>query len=135
MKFRKKKKKIAVGSNPGDKWMAQMIKGQTINFKKLAAMIEKSSTVSKGDALNALDALVASTTWMLQEGHSVKFDGLGTFYPKAKVKAVNTPEEVTADTVLRVGVGFTPETDFKEDMKGVSISVEPLEDEGTPTPP
>ncbi|MDD3668665.1 MAG: hypothetical protein PHY75_07920, partial [Bacteroidales bacterium] len=70
MKFRKKKKKIAVGSNPGDKWMAQMIKGETINFKKLAAMIEKSSTVSKGDALNALDALVSSTTWMLQEGHS-----------------------------------------------------------------
>ncbi|MDD4703710.1 MAG: hypothetical protein PHE28_05205, partial [Bacteroidales bacterium] len=60
----------------GDKWMAQMIKGETINFKKLAAMIEKSSTVSKGDALNALDALVSSTTWMLQEGHSVKFDGL-----------------------------------------------------------
>ena len=42
MKFRKKKKKIAVGSNPGDKWMAQMIKGQTINFNKLAAMIYKS---------------------------------------------------------------------------------------------
>ena len=129
MKFRKKKKRIAVGLTPGDKWLAQMIKGETINFKKLAAMIEKISTVSKGDTLNALDALVSSTTWMLQEGHSVKFDGLGTFYPKAKVKAVDTSDEVTADTVLRVGVGFTPETDFKADMKSVPISIEPLETE------
>ncbi|NCC19353.1 MAG: hypothetical protein EOM29_10490, partial [Bacteroidia bacterium] len=38
---------------------------------------------SKGGTLNVLDSLVTQTLFMLEAGHSVKFDGLGTFYPKA----------------------------------------------------
>jgi predicted histone-like DNA-binding protein len=131
MKFKKKKKRITVGTTPGIKFMAQIVKGETITFKTMAAMIEKSSTVSKGDILNVLDSVTAQTIFMLQAGHSVKYDGLGTFNIRTKVKAVDTIEEVTAETVERVGIGFSPEIDFKNQIKTVPIHIEDTEDSTT----
>ena len=128
MKFRKKKKRIAVGATPGIKFMAQIVKGETIDFKKMAEMMDKASTVNKGDILAVLDLMAATATWMLEEGHPVKFDGFGTFTPKAKVKAVDTIEEVTAQTVESVGVRYTPDVDVKAKMKSVSIHIEDTEE-------
>lgn len=133
MLFKKRKKKITVGFSPGDKYLAQIEKGETIDFKKMAVMIEKSTTVSKGDALNVLDAMSSTAVWMLQEGHPVKFDGLGQFTPKAKVKAVDTPEEVTEETIENIGIRYTPTVELKSLMKSVSIRILPL-DEETPEP-
>ena len=124
MKFRKQKKRIVVGATPGIKFLAQIVKGETITFKTMAAMIEKSSTVSKGDILNVLDSVASQTIFMLQAGHSVKYDGLGTFNIRTKVKAMDTIEEVTAETVERVGIGFNPEVDFKNQIKSVPIHIE-----------
>lgn len=127
MKFRKKKKRIAVGATPGVKFMAQIVKGETINFKKMADMMDKASTVNKGDILAVLDLMSATAVWMLQEGHPVKFDGFGTFVPKAKVKAMETAEEVTAQTIESIGVRYTPDVDVKAKMKSVSIHIEETE--------
>ena len=97
----------------------------------MAEMMVTSSTVSKGDTLNVLDSLITQTLYMLRAGHSVKYDGFGTFYVRTKVKAVDTADEVTAETIQYIGVGFLPEMDVRNDMKNVSISIEPL-DEVTP---
>lgn len=128
MKYKKWKKKITTGFSPGEKYVAKIVKGETIPFKRMATMMVTSSTVSKGDTLNVLDSLVTQTLFMLEAGHSVKFDGLGTFYPKAKVKAVDTPDEVTAETIISVGIGFLAEMDAREQMKNASISIEPLDE-------
>ena len=124
MKFRKVKRRIPVGATPGVKFLAQIVKGETINFKTMAEMMVTSSTVSKGDTLNVLDSLVTQTLFMLEAGHSVKYDGFGTFYPRPKVKAMPTAEEVTADTVENVGIGFLPEIDARKKMKSVPIHIE-----------
>jgi hypothetical protein len=50
----------------------------------------------------------------LQFGHSIKLRGFGTFYVKTKVKVVNTLEEVTADTVERIGIGFLQDDEAKD---------------------
>lgn len=133
MKFKKLKKKITTGATPGMKFVAKIVKGETIPFKRMAEMMVTSSTVSKGDTLNVLDSLITQTLFMLEAGHSVKFDGLGTFYVKPKVKAMTTPEEVTAETIERIGIGFLPEMDVRDRMSKVSISIDPLEEE-TPVP-
>lgn len=124
MKFRKQKKRIVVGATSGVKFLAQIVKGETITFKTMAAMIEKSSTVSKGDILNVLDAMASETIFMLQAGHSVRYDGLGIFNIKTKVKAMSTAEEVTAETIQSIGIGFIPDVDFKNQIKSVPIHIE-----------
>lgn len=131
MKFKKGKRRITTGSSPGEKFVAKIVKGETIPFKSMAEMMVTSSTVSKGDTLNVLDSLITQTLYMLKAGHSVKYDGFGTFYVRTKVKAVDTADEVTAETIQYIGVGFLPEMDVRNDMKNVSISIEPL-DEVTP---
>ena len=131
MRFKKLKKRITTGATPGVKFVAKLVKGETIPFKRMSEMMVTSSTVSKGDTLNVLDSLVTNTLYMLQAGHSVRFDGLGTFYPKAKVKAMETAEEVTAETIESIGIGFLAESDAREKMKSSSISILSL-DENSP---
>jgi predicted histone-like DNA-binding protein len=128
MIFKKWKKKITTGYTPGEKYVAKIVKGETIPFKRMAEMMVTSSTVSKGDTLNVLDSLVTQTLFMLESGHSVKFDGLGTFYPKAKVRAMATADEVTAETIGTIGIGFLAEIDAREKMNKTSISIMPLDE-------
>lgn len=129
MRFKKKKRKITTGSSPGEKFVAQLDRGVKVNTEQLAEMMVTSSTVSKGDMLNSIDSLITQMFYVLQLGHSVKLRGFGTFYVKTKVKAVNTLEEVTADTVERITIGFIPEVEIRDRMKKISITIEASEEE------
>lgn len=133
MKFKKKKRKITTGASPGDKFVAQLDKGVKVSTEQLAEMMVTSSTVSKGDMLNVIDSIITQMFYVLQLGHSIKLRGFGTFYVKTKVKAVNTLEEVTADTIERITIGFLPDVEVKDRMKKISITIE--SEEGTPTIP
>ena len=104
MRFKKKKRKVTTGFSPGDKYVAQLDRGEKVTTEQLAEMLVTSSTVSKGDMLNTLDSVITQMIYVMQLGHSIKLRGFGTFYVKTKVKVVNTLEEVTADTVERLGI-------------------------------
>ncbi|MBP1644457.1 MAG: bacterial DNA-binding protein [Bacteroidetes bacterium] len=133
MLFKKKKRKITTGASPGDKFVAQLDRGVKVNTEQLAEMMVTSSTVTKGDMLNSIDSLITQMYYVLQLGHSVKLRGFGTFYVKTKVKAVNTADEVTADTIERITIGFIPDVEVRDRMKKVSITVE-SEEGASPTP-
>jgi predicted histone-like DNA-binding protein len=129
MRFKKSKRKITTGSSPGDKFVPQLDRGVKVNTEQLAEMMVTSSTVSKGDMLNTIDSLITQMFYVLQLGHSVKLRGFGTFYVKTKVKAVDTLEEVTADTVERITIGFLPDVEIRDRMKKISITIEASEEE------
>lgn len=121
MEFKKVKRNVTVGHTPGVKYMAQIVRGETIDFNAMADMIEKSSTVSKADVLAVLEQMQTTALWMMQAGHSVRFGDLGIFTPTAKVKAVNTEEEVTAETIQRIYTRFTPSVEMKKKMKSSKV--------------
>lgn len=133
MRFKRKKRKITTGLTPGDKFVAQPEKVQDVTTEMLAEMMVTSSTVSKGDMLNVLDSAITQMFYLLQLGHTVKLRGFGTFFVRTKVKAVNTLEEVTADTVENIGIGFRPEVGIRDRMKKVSINI--ISEEETPENP
>lgn len=120
--------------SPGDKYVAQLDRGDKVTTEQLAEMLVTSSTVSKGDMLNTLDSVITQMIYVMQLGHSIKLRGFGTFYVKTKVKAVDTLEEVTADTVERIGIGFLPDVEAKDRMKKAPINIIPSEEE-TPENP
>lgn len=134
MRFKKKKRKVTTGFSPGDKYVAQLDRGEKVTTEQLAEMLVTSSTVSKGDMLNTLDSVITQMIYLMQLGHSIKLRGFGTFYVKTKVKAVDTLEEVTADTVERIGIGFLPDVEAKDRMKKAPINIIPSEEE-TPENP
>ncbi len=127
MRFIVKKRNIHVGSSPGEKFVLVPDKGETIKFDKLADVIGQMSTVHRSDAKATLDVLGAAMVFYLSEGHSVKVNGLGTFYPKIRTKSEDELEELGATNIQSISIGFTPSVELRNKMKSVPINIKPYE--------
>ena len=100
-----------------EKWIPVSKTVSCYDAKRLAKDIEKESTVSETDVIAVLNAIPKVMTRYLAEGHSVKLDGIGSFYLNFECKktGVDTPEEVSMDQVTNIKVQFRPA------MKGGSM--------------
>ena len=92
------------------KWIPVSKTVSTYDAKRLAKDIEKESTVSYTDVMAVLSAIPNVMTRYLAEGHSVKLDGIGSFFLtfECKKTGVDTPEEVSMDQVTNIKVQFRP---------------------------
>ena len=93
-----------------EKWIPVSKTVSCYDAKRLAKDIEKESTVSQTDVLAVLHAIPTVMTRYLAEGHSVKLDGIGSFFLtfECKKTGVDTPEEVSMDQVTNIKVQFRP---------------------------
>ena len=92
------------------KWAPVCKSVSNYDAKRLAKDIEKESTVSQADVMAVLNAIPNVMTRYLAEGHSVKLDGIGSFFLtfECKKTGVDTPEEVSMDQVTNIKVQFRP---------------------------
>ena len=92
------------------KWIPRPKTVSTYDAKRLAKDIEKESTVSQTDVMAVLTAIPTVMTRYLAEGHSVKLDGIGSFFLNFECKktGVDTAEEVSMDQVTNIKVQFRP---------------------------
>ena len=92
------------------KWIPVSKSVSNYDAKRLAKDIEKESTVSQTDVMAVLNAIPNVMTRYLAEGHSVKLDGIGSFFLtfECKKTGVDTPEEVSMDQVTNIKVQFRP---------------------------
>ena len=100
-----------------EKWIPVSKTVSCYDAHRLAKDIEKESTVSQTDVMAVLNAIPTVMTRYLAEGHSVKLDGIGSFFLtfECKKTGVDTPEEVSMDQVTNIKVQFRPA------MKGGSM--------------
>ncbi|HBN04981.1 MAG TPA: hypothetical protein DD434_04225, partial [Bacteroidales bacterium] len=91
------------------------------------------STLSAGDILNALRQLETVVTWQLLQGNPVELGDLGKFYFKISAKAVNTLEEVTAETITRKYVRFRPSKRFYKKLRETKTTFLDLDIKGLPS--
>ena len=93
-----------------EKWVPVVKSVSNYDAKRLAKDIEKESTVSQTDVMAVLNAIPNVMTRYLAEGHSVKLDGIGSFFLtfECKKTGVDTPEEVSMDQVTNIKVQFRP---------------------------
>ena len=92
------------------KWIPRPKTVSCYDAKRLAKDIEKESTVSETDVIAVLNAIPKVMTRYLAEGHSVKLDGIGSFFLNFECKktGVDTAEEVSMDQVTNIKVQFRP---------------------------
>ena len=78
--------------------------------QRLAKDIEKECTVSYTDVISVLTAIPGVMRRYLAEGHSVKLDGIGSFFLtfECKKTGVDRAEEVSMDQVTNIKVQFRP---------------------------
>lgn len=93
-------------------WYPQSVTmGEPITTEKIIERLSAISTVSKSDVRAVLGDLATVLADYMALGHTVKLDGLGTFYytAVASKQGVATKEEVSADQITGVRVRFIPE--------------------------
>ncbi len=93
------------------KWTVSSVSVSQYNSKRLAKDIEKESTVSYTDILAVLTSLPTVMQRYLAEGHTVKLEGIGTFYLTVQCTktGVDEKEQCSPDQITNVKVQFRPE--------------------------
>ena len=92
-------------------WTVSSVSVSQYNSKRLAKDIEKESTVSYTDIMAVLTSLPSVMQRYLAEGHTVKLDGIGTFFLAVQCTktGVANKEDISAEQITNVKVQFRPE--------------------------
>ena len=71
IKFFKYKRNVFLNKELQEKYMPKMQIETIADFEMIAQMIEKKSSMSRGDILGVLAELETTILWMLENGHPV----------------------------------------------------------------
>ena len=120
MAFFKKVKKKLTGL-----WYPEAITvGKPVTTDQVADRLALISTVSRGDTYAVLKDLGVVMAAFMAEGHTVKLEGVGTFYYTINAdKGIVKPEEVTAKQIKGVRVRFIPESSRTKNNKVATRSL------------
>lgn len=135
IKFFKFKRIVNVNGESKVKYVARIQLQPVVGFDQIAELVERKSTMSRGDILGVLAEIETAVLWMVENGHPVKLNLLGSYFPSIEAEAVDSPEEVTASTIESIAISFLPDIEARNDMKTVSISIDDIEEIVPPVTP
>lgn len=135
IKYVKVERKISTGSNPGQKFLARIFRGNDVTIDQLCQEISEGTTLSYPDVLACLKALEINVSRHVQNGSAVKFNILGAFIPKIRATAMDTPKEVDASTIRYATCRFYPSVTFRRNLSKTSFQEVDLEIAGLQLPP
>jgi predicted histone-like DNA-binding protein len=121
VKYHKLKRIIVVNSINEERFVPKMQLEAPVGFEQIAEMIEKKSTMSRGDIMGVLAELEVTTCYMLENGHPVTLGLMGTFYPAIEAESALKPEDVTSRLIKRFRILFKPSTYLKRRLKNVNF--------------
>ena len=117
------KRDINVGNNPGEKYLAQMVREQPVDLDLIAEQIAGASTMSKADVMGVLQQLQVEMSYHFLRGASVKLGLLGTFTPYLRAKSQLNADEVKASTIKGLHITFRPSSWLNTKIKGASFNL------------
>ena len=123
IKYFKQKRIIPVNGSLEERYVARIRIETVVDNEKIAELIEKNSSLSRGDIMSTLMELQTVLAWMLEEGHPVRLKGFGTFYPAAESKSVKNPNEITEKSFTRFRCLFKPDGYLKTRFRHVKYSL------------
>lgn len=94
------------------KWYPQGVTiGKPVTTKEVANRLADLSALSPGDCYSMLGNLGKVLGEYMNDGRTVKLEGVGTFYytPNTQGQGVDTKEEVSAKQIIGTRVRFIPE--------------------------
>lgn len=106
--FRRKQYKV------NKKWYPKSTTiGKPVTTKEVAKKLADLSSLSTGDVISVLNLLGGVIGDLMNQGRTVKLDGVGTFFYTIDTagNGVDTPEEVNANQINRTRVRFIPEVE------------------------
>ena len=104
---------IAKMKNPNDKgapekFYAKAQASGTVDINELAEEISYSTTLTDGDVLNVIRALVKQINKHIAKGEIVKLENLGSFQAQISSDGAETEEEFSTSNIRKVSLQFRP---------------------------
>lgn len=121
LKYAVKKRIFGFDKSKTEKYVAQNVIVNTVNFRDLCKEVSMFGMIHEGAVKHVLDALIDTLNTNMNKGLSVQLGDFGHFRPGMSCKSQSTADEVDADTIQRVKIVFTPGYKFKDMLNRVSI--------------
>ena len=99
------------------KFYASPVHGREVTLEAMTKGIEKTSTVNGADIRAVLYAMVEEAVLGLSEGRIIRLGDLGSLRITIKSEGRATAAEVSASSVKKAGVIFTPGAKLQEMLK------------------
>lgn len=101
----KLRRRISTGTTPGVKFLAKLVRPQNMTQNELCRRISNTTSLSEGDISNVIKSMKFEFELAFSEGRSIETE-LGIYQVQLKVKACDTLEEVTTETVEKVNIRY-----------------------------
>lgn len=105
-----------------EKFVAESRTLGLIDFKELCEEVTKVGLVPSGVAKFVLDALIDTLKLNINKGFSVQLGDFGCFRPGINAKSQDKLEDVTASTIRRRKIIFSPGTVFQDMLRNASLT-------------
>lgn len=107
-----------MSSEPGKpdgpkKYYAKMQASGVVTLDEIAEDISYSTTLTDGDVLNALRALIKQLNKHLAAGRIVRLENFGTFQLQLQSEGTDTEKEFTSSNITGASIQFRPGKPFK----------------------
>ncbi|MEE1112878.1 MAG: HU family DNA-binding protein [Bacteroidales bacterium] len=126
----KVKRDIHVGQNPGERYVARLVRNQDIDLDSIAESISNSTTISYADVIATLKALEIEISKAILNGSAVKLNYLGSFIPQLNAKSQLDIDTCDASSITRYSCRFFPSTKFKHNLKQAKFGEKNMEIKG-----
>lgn len=132
IEFEVKSKTQPIGKRKGQTvYYAQPVSQQHLTNKMVVDRIVRETSLSAGDVSNALISLGAIVRDALELGQSVDLADLGSFRIVVPAKMMDTEAEVTAESLKKPKIIFTPKAAMRSAAKSVELRVVRKKEGGT----
>ncbi|MEL5895427.1 HU family DNA-binding protein [Bacteroides sp. GD17] len=121
LNYEVKKRVFGFDETKTEKYVAQMKTLGMLEFKDLCDEVTKVGMAPRGVVKLVLDGLIDTLNMNINKGFSVQLGDFGCFRPGINAKSQETAEKVTAGTVYRRKIIFTPGTYFKDMLTRASV--------------
>jgi predicted histone-like DNA-binding protein len=123
IQFVRVKRNIIFGPNPGEKFIARIVREQSVDLDYIAEQVAGASTMSKADVMGVLQQLQVEMSYHLTRGASVRLGLLGTFTPYLRSKSQLEVDLVKASTFKGLHITFRPSPWLNTKIKGASFKL------------
>ncbi len=122
IKVKGKMQRVAVIDD--NRVVARAVRYSTVKGDQLVSYASQSSHIPEATLLACTLAVREAISYFVLNGHHVDLGKFGTFGIRTQQKAVTDAEEVSAELVKRITIGFTPSAEIKKAIAAIHIETE-----------
>jgi len=100
------------------------VRYSTVKGDQLVSYASQSSHIPESTLLACTLAVREAISYFVLNGHHVSLGKFGTFGVRTQQKAATDAEEVSAELVKRITIGFTPSAEIKKAIAAIHIETE-----------